>query len=102
MAALEEKLTSNKSSSDGAPFTIKTTHFELAVTKISPSVNVKVLLLLPFLLLLLLFYIINIMHKMYGQYEFVLFIFQLPLIACPFGKQQKQYYKVLSESFKAV
>ncbi|PON34338.1 Spastin [Parasponia andersonii] len=42
MAALEERLTAIRDSSDGAPHTtIKATHFEVAVTKISPSVNAK-------------------------------------------------------------
>ncbi|KAK9274842.1 hypothetical protein L1049_022096 [Liquidambar formosana] len=55
MAALEEKLTSVQSSSDATPLTIKMTHFEQALGKISPSVSDK----------------------------------------------QKQYYQILSRSFKA-
>ncbi|XP_062109160.1 cell division control protein 48 homolog C-like [Humulus lupulus] len=55
MAALEEKLTTTEARSEGAVCTIKTPHFELALTKLSPSVNVK----------------------------------------------QKQYYKILSESFQS-
>lgn len=39
MAALEDKLISSKSSSDVTPFTIKLTHFEQALSKISPSVS---------------------------------------------------------------
>lgn len=39
MAALEDKLISSKSSSDVTPFTIKFTHFEQALSKISPSVS---------------------------------------------------------------
>ncbi|CAK9171036.1 unnamed protein product [Ilex paraguariensis] len=41
MAALEERLTSGQSSSDGTPWTIKASHFELALGKISPSVSDK-------------------------------------------------------------
>ncbi|KAH9750303.1 nuclear valosin-containing protein-like [Citrus sinensis] len=39
MAALEDKLISSKSYSDVTPFTIKLTHFEQALSKISPSVS---------------------------------------------------------------
>lgn len=56
MAALEEKLIARSSSSDATSLTIKKTHFEQALEKISPSVSSK----------------------------------------------QKQYYQLLSESFKAV
>ncbi|XP_040987444.1 cell division control protein 48 homolog C-like [Juglans microcarpa x Juglans regia] len=42
MVALEEKLTSTESTSDAAPWTIKTTHFEQTVSKISPSVSDEV------------------------------------------------------------
>ncbi|KAB1212364.1 hypothetical protein CJ030_MR5G025132 [Morella rubra] len=41
MIALEEKLTSTESTSDAAPSTIKTQHFERALGKISPSVSHK-------------------------------------------------------------
>ncbi|KAF3952192.1 hypothetical protein CMV_022231 [Castanea mollissima] len=41
MVALEDKLTSTKSTSDAAPCTIKSTHFERALGKISPSVSGK-------------------------------------------------------------
>ncbi|KAF3448765.1 hypothetical protein FNV43_RR09478 [Rhamnella rubrinervis] len=41
MAALDEKLRSTQSSSDATPSTIKTSHFELALSKISPSVSEK-------------------------------------------------------------
>ncbi|EXC33011.1 Cell division control protein 48-C-like protein [Morus notabilis] len=43
MAALEEKLTSTNSNVDGVPRIIKATHFELAATKITPSVTIEVL-----------------------------------------------------------
>ncbi|GMP40532.1 hypothetical protein CsSME_00010947 [Camellia sinensis var. sinensis] len=56
MAALEEKLIAQSSSSDATSLTINKTHFEQALEKISPSVSSK----------------------------------------------QKQYYQLLSESFKAV
>ena len=46
MAALEEKITKTEASSDGAEFNIKTSHFELALTKLAPSVNATVLLLM--------------------------------------------------------
>ncbi|KAJ0007055.1 hypothetical protein Pint_28988 [Pistacia integerrima] len=39
MAALEEKVMLSKSSSDPTPFTIKITHFEQALSKITPSVS---------------------------------------------------------------
>jgi SpoVK/Ycf46/Vps4 family AAA+-type ATPase len=42
MVALEEKLMSTERTSDAAPSTIKTTHFEQALSKISPSVSDKV------------------------------------------------------------
>lgn len=42
MIALEENLTSTDSTSNAAPWTIKTTHFEQALSKISPSVSDKV------------------------------------------------------------
>lgn len=42
MAALEEKLRSTYNSSDASISTIKTSHFELALGKISPSVSEKV------------------------------------------------------------
>lgn len=41
MVALEEKLTLPKSSSDTVPWTIKATHFQCALGKITPSVSVK-------------------------------------------------------------
>ena len=43
MAALEEKLTSVSNNLESASCTIKTTDFERALTKISPSVSEKVL-----------------------------------------------------------
>lgn len=43
MAALEENLTSSNSNVDGVPRIIKATHFELAATKITPSVTIQVL-----------------------------------------------------------
>lgn len=42
MAALEEKLRSTYNSSDSSTSTIKASHFELAIGKISPSVSEKV------------------------------------------------------------
>ena len=44
MAALEEKLTLTNSNLDGALCSIKTTRFEQAATKITPSVTIKVFL----------------------------------------------------------
>ncbi|GMY13988.1 cell division control protein 48 homolog C [Fagus crenata] len=41
MVALEDKLTSTESTSDAVPWTIKSTHFERALGKISPSVSDK-------------------------------------------------------------
>ncbi|KMT08061.1 hypothetical protein BVRB_6g144150 [Beta vulgaris subsp. vulgaris] len=41
MAALEEKLRLPQSSSDTLPFTIKSTHFEQAMKKVTPSVSEK-------------------------------------------------------------
>ena len=43
MAALEEKLTSVRNNMESASCTIKMTHFESGLTKISPSVSEKVL-----------------------------------------------------------
>lgn len=42
MAALDDKLASNESRLITSPWTIKSTHFELALTKISPSVSERV------------------------------------------------------------
>uniref|UniRef100_A0A2N9IYN3 ATPase AAA-type core domain-containing protein n=1 Tax=Fagus sylvatica TaxID=28930 RepID=A0A2N9IYN3_FAGSY len=42
MVALEDKLTSTESTSNAVPWTIKSTHFERALGKISPSVSDKV------------------------------------------------------------
>lgn len=42
MTALEEKLTSVSSNLESASCTIKMTHFERGLTKISPSVSEKV------------------------------------------------------------
>ena len=43
MAALEEKLTAQGGFDEDTPWTIKITHFNQAMSKISPSVSEKVM-----------------------------------------------------------
>lgn len=84
MAALDDKLASTETTSD-TPI-IKTSHFEIALSKVSPSVSDMVWFIFPNFSHLK---SDNIVKKIYIGIYFV------------FLDQQKQYYQRLSESLKA-
>jgi hypothetical protein len=87
MAALDEKLASIETTCES--FTIRTSHFEVALSKVSPSVSDKVRFILRTLFCNEIWYLV--------WDKLVLEIY----IGFFFREQQRQYYERLSRSLKA-